>query len=404
MSLVDCDAALTALHSCPTAIRSLRELDLIDSLQDGRNERFLPILRQTTALQKVSLDCRHFSSDAAALLAALAVTTSLQELVVVNFTAASTDTISGIFSAIHFLSSLQRITLQDVSNDFVPSLSGLPHLTSLDISCLTEVSGNEVDTTQGLVSPENLAPMFPHLRHLSIRRVSFQRQFSNAGRLIGPIARCMHELRSLELDIRGVDDLDVLARMAQLTALHVILTNQNAKLHSNRVRLPPNIQKLELTDFQDAELVEDMMVKGYDRGVRSIGVYGLEVELTLPVSQLEDLSELQIDLGYTTEEPLVFATWYQFSCLTRLRLLAADVGRDAARALSCISSLEEVDLARCQLKGEEALQELMWLPHLKRVVLSEDQRGEVKVNGVDLSKLTFVETPFDDNDSSSGHT
>ena len=255
LSLVDCDAALVALRNSPTAIHSLRELDLIDSLQDGLSDRFMLTLQRTSALQKLSLDCRHFSNDPAALLAALAVTTSLQELVVVNFSAASRNTINGVFSAIHFLSSLQKVTLQDVSNDFVPSLSALPHLTSLDISCLTEVSGSEVDTTQGLVSPENLAPMFPHLRHLSIRRVSFQRQYNDAGRLIGPIARCMHELRSLEIDIRGLNDLDVLARMTQLTALHVILTNRNAKLHRNRVRLPPKLQKLELTDFVDVDLV-----------------------------------------------------------------------------------------------------------------------------------------------------
>ena len=122
--------------------------------------------------------------------------------------------------------------------------------------------------------------------------------------------------------------------------------------------------------------------------------------MTLPVQQLEDLSELQIDLLFSTEDQIVFKTWYQFSCLTRLRLLTADVDRDGARALSCISSLEEVDLARCQLQ-DGALHELMWLPHLKRVVLSEDQRGKVKIKGVDVSKLTFVDIPFEDKDSNS---
>ena len=70
------------------------------------------------------------------------------------------------------------------------------------------------------------------------------------------------------------------------------------------------------------------------------------------------------------------------------RLLNVQVDEAAARALSCITSLETLDLSCCQVFGR-ALEELMWMPRLQQVIVSERQRGELRLRHTQREKVMF---------------
>ena len=70
------------------------------------------------------------------------------------------------------------------------------------------------------------------------------------------------------------------------------------------------------------------------------------------------------------------------------RLLNVHVDVAAARALSCMVSLETVDLSSCQVAGG-ALKELMWMPKLQRVVVSGKQRGELRFKRTQGKDVVF---------------
>ena len=71
-----------------------------------------------------------------------------------------------------------------------------------------------------------------------------------------------------------------------------------------------------------------------------------------------------------------------------LRLLGVEVNAAVARKLSCIVSLVTLDLNGCEVE-DGALQEFVWMPKLQHVVLSEKQRGKLKVKGLDRGKFSL---------------
>ena len=409
--LADNAASLCALRLAPACISTLSELDLTgcDSIECDHTE-LSSSLSLLENLRKVSLDFCHFQPDPPCVVHTLS-SLPLRELRLCRRESTRSWEVASALSHIAAcFTSLEALTLEGVSSGVLLSLSSLTALTSLDVSRLTDISqasaGADVPHEEWCIHAKHLPRTFPQLRHLSVRRWVFQETAEgddtdkegsgsgNGGQFFDAVTR-MQSLTSIEVDIASLEEFGRLSDLPHLRSVHVV-TGQVFRVSRWAIRVPKEWRSLEISGFQNLEMVS-FMVSAARRWVPRLGLYSQGSEIDLSAHMWRGVTELGVDFSFLSGENKAslcryVEDWYLLASLTRLRLLGAEVDVAAARALSCIHSLEVIDLRGCKVQ-DGVVQAFVWMPKVKEVLLAEEQRGAVSMKGVDCSKVRFDRAP-----------